>query len=103
MSPFKILQKGEDLQWPSSAQHNKIATTQRMGLILLCCANFTVLWLVSIVLRLVSVVLWFVLHCVVACFFHVAACFRFVVEILLCCVLLAHLTDCFIAATNARL
>ncbi len=40
-----------------SSQHNEIAITQRIGLILLfcglfplCCANF-VLWLVSIVLR----------------------------------------------------
>ncbi len=41
------------VRWPSSAQHNEISTTQRIGiislccdLILLCCANFVVLRLV---------------------------------------------------------
>ncbi len=48
------------LQWPISAQHNKISTKQRIGLIVLCCANFAVLWLVSVVLELVYVVWWLV-------------------------------------------
>ncbi len=82
--------------WPSSAQHNQISTTQRIGLILLCCANSVVLGLVFdhcvmfllccsncvfcslfplcgynfVVVRLVSVVLWrfycFVLYCATA-------------------------------------
>ncbi len=64
-----------DVLWPSSAQHNEISTTQCIGLILLCCANFAVLRIVSVVfapcfrcvvqfvvLRLVSVVLWLVLR-----------------------------------------
>ncbi len=39
------------LRWPSSAQHNKISTTQFIGLISLYRANFIAPWLVSILLR----------------------------------------------------
>ncbi len=75
------------LRWPSSAQHNKISTTQRLqhneiattqfiGLISLYRANFIVPWLVSVCVVLFSlfcclfpfccanfVVLWLVLLC----------------------------------------
>ncbi len=80
--------------WPSSAQHNQISTTQRIGLILCVFANSVVLGLVSdhcvmfllcvlsvcfgslfplcgynfVVVRLVSVVLWrLLLFCALLC------------------------------------
>ncbi len=58
----------QSLMWPSSVQHNKISTSQCIGLILLRCANFVVL----------------------CCFHCVATCFRCVVEISLCCVILGQ-------------
>ncbi len=66
-----------------SPQHNEITTTQRIGLISLCCGLFPLccgLFLLCfanfVVLRLV---------CVVACFRCVATCFCCVLLILLCC------------------
>ncbi len=39
-----------DLWWPSSAQHQEVTKTQCKEIVLLCCANFSVLWLFAIVL-----------------------------------------------------
>ncbi len=77
--PEKLCSSLEKDVWPSSAQHNEITTTQRIGLISLCCANFVVLWIVSFVLlacfRYFATLLFFV----------VVACFHCLVLILLCC------------------
>ncbi len=90
-----------DLQWPSSAQHNKISTTQCIGIISLCC----LLFLISlccvlfplccadfVMLRLVSIVL---------CWFrYVASCFHCVVLISLCCVLFPLCCADFVVLCN---